>query len=66
MLSDMRTGKDGGKGEQRSRRPYEKPELTVIEFTADEVMAVGCKNGPSTNRKPAPGCHLGNCRSRGS
>jgi hypothetical protein len=66
MLDPMANGKRDGKGDQRSKRPYEKPELTVIEFTADEVMAVGCKSGPSTNRKPAPGCHLGNCRARGS
>ena len=54
------------KAEKPRKAVYEKPELTVIEFSADEVMAVGCKSGPSTNRKPAPGCHLGNCRSRGS
>ena len=46
MLDPMANGKRDGKGEQRSKRPYEKPELTVIEFTADEVMAVGCKSGP--------------------
>ena len=52
--------------EKPLKRAYEKPELTVIEFSADEVMAVGCKSGPSTNRKPSPGCHLGNCRAKGS
>jgi len=25
------------------REPYEKPELRVIELSADEVLAVGCK-----------------------
>ena len=53
--------------EEKSLKPaYEKPELTVIEFSADEVMAVGCKSGPSGNRKPSPGCQLGNCRAKGS
>ena len=52
--------------EQPLKAVYEKPELTVIEFSADEVMAVGCKSGPSANRKPAPGCQLGNCRVKGS
>jgi hypothetical protein len=45
---------------------YEKPELTVIEFSADEVMAVGCKSGPANNRKPGPGCQMGGCRQKGS
>jgi hypothetical protein len=49
------------------RRPYERPELTVIDFAADEVMAVGCKTasgGPS--RKPGAGCRLTNCFQAGS
>jgi hypothetical protein len=59
MLGDMQTG-------TAPKRRYEKPELTVIELTADEVMAVGCKSGPATNRKPGPGCQIGNCRVQGS
>ena len=50
-----------------TRRPYEKPTLTVIDFAAEEVMAVGCKvpgGGPS--KKPGPGCGLSSCATAGS
>lgn len=60
---------DRMKAEEAPRKPaYEKPELTVVEFTADEVMAVGCKSGPATNRKPGAGCavSLPRCRTNGS
>ena len=29
---------------KKARRPYEKPELKVIELAAEEVLATGCKN----------------------
>ncbi len=31
------------KGEIKSKRPYEKPRLRVIELSAEEVLGVGCK-----------------------
>ena len=48
--------------------PYEKPEITVIEFSAEEVLAVGCKTvaGSASNKKPGPGCRLSNCFQVGS
>jgi hypothetical protein len=50
------------------RQSYEKPELTVIEFSAEEVLAVGCKTaaGSASNKKPGPGCRLSNCFQVGS
>jgi hypothetical protein len=50
-----------------AKHPYEKPQLTVIDFAAEEVMAVGCKvagGGPS--KKPGPGCGLSSCATLGS
>lgn len=51
-----------------AKLPYEKPELTVIEFSAEEVLAVGCKTagGSASNKKPGPGCRLSNCFQVGS
>jgi hypothetical protein len=49
------------------KRPYEKPLITVIEFSAEEVLAVGCKTprgGP--NKRPGIGCRSSNCFQRGS
>lgn len=41
-------------------QPYEKPRLRVIELTADEVMAVGCKTvstrGPFKAQPPCAPC----------
>jgi hypothetical protein len=42
-------------------QPYEKPMLRVIELTADEVMAVGCKTvgtrGPFKGSPPCAPCN---------
>ena len=52
---------------QRKRAPYEKPELTVIDYSAEEVMVVGCKTaGGGTSKQPGPGCRLTNCFQVGS
>ena len=51
---------------EQQRRPYEKPEITVIEFSAEEVLATGCKlpgGGPS---RIGLGCRPGGCFARGS
>jgi hypothetical protein len=49
------------------KRPYEKPELTVIDFSADEVMAVGCKvSSGGTSKLAAPGCFVSSCFQEGS
>ena len=49
------------------KKPYEKPELRVIEVKEDEVMAVGCKmpGGPSNFGQPSCGTASG-CNARGS
>ncbi|HWR97441.1 MAG TPA: hypothetical protein VN317_03395 [Candidatus Methanoperedens sp.] len=52
--------------QEPSQRPYEKPELTVIEFSAEEVLAVGCKTPLGGPSRFAPGCRLANCFQRGS
>lgn len=52
----------------RAKRPYCKPEITVLEFSAEEVLAVGCKtaSGSASNKKPGPGCRISNCFQQGS
>lgn len=52
---------------QPTKRLYEKPELTVIDFSADEVMAVGCKVSTGGSSKLAtPGCFVNSCFQEGS
>jgi hypothetical protein len=52
---------------QPAKRVYEKPELTVIDFSADEVMAVGCKVSTGGSSKLAsPGCFVSSCFQEGS
>ena len=51
-----------------TKRPYRKLEITVLEFSAEEVLAVGCKTagGSPSNKKPGPGCRVSNCFQQGS
>lgn len=48
------------KNEKERKAQYEKPRLRVIELTADEVMAVGCKTvgtrGPAKATPPCAPC----------
>ena len=54
--------------EPDARRPWDKPEVKVIELTAEEVMAVGCKQrrgGRAAGGRP--NCGLVNfCSAAGS
>ncbi len=46
---------------KRPRKPYQKPELKVIELVAEEVLGIGCKNDSSS----APSgftCMSNNCQ----
>ncbi|MFZ5905900.1 MAG: hypothetical protein ACOYVJ_00645 [Nitrospirota bacterium] len=49
------------------KQPYEKPRLRVIDLTAEEVLAVGCKTTSSGNApgKPPP-CMRAGCAKLGS
>ena len=49
------------------KKPYEKPELRVIEMKEDEVMAIGCKMpaGPTNFGQPSCGT-LAGCNAVGS
>jgi hypothetical protein len=50
----------------KSKEPYEKPELVVIELKAEEVLAVACKTATRTNvGRGACGFAVG-CNTRGS
>ena len=52
--------------QEQQKKPYEKPAITVIEFSAEEVLATGCKlpgGGPS---RIGLGCRPGGCFQRGS
>lgn len=54
--------------EENTKKVYEKPLLRVIELTADEVLAVGCKS-PGLNYAVGgnPSCGVGaGCVSLGS
>ncbi len=48
------------------KRPYEKPQLRIIQLAAEEVLAVGCKlvNGPGG--PIAPTCTSSSCFAPGS
>ncbi len=49
------------------KKPYERPELRVIEMKEDEVMAVGCKMPAGPTNFGQPGCGIGTgCNARGS
>jgi hypothetical protein len=49
------------------KKPYEKPELRVIEMKEDEVLAVGCKMPAGPSNFGQPSCGIGgNCNVRGS
>ena len=51
---------------EQQKQSYEKPQSTGIEFSAEEVLATGCKlpgGGPS---RIGRGCRPGGCFARGS
>ena len=54
---------------QIKKEPYEKPDVTIIELAADQVLAVGCK-ADYGRRGPSPiffGCIMVNrCFNEGS
>ena len=54
------TKKDDGK------QPYEKPRLRIIELSAEEVLAVGCKLIDGGNAPSAPTCISVPCSEAGS
>ena len=58
MQSDAESMKNG----QREKRPYEKPQLRVIELATDEVLGFGCKlvSGGHASGSPA-NCINNNC-----
>jgi len=39
----IKKGMDMDNAAEKKNQPYEKPRLRVIELTAEEVLAVGCK-----------------------
>jgi hypothetical protein len=50
-----------------SKERYEKPELMVIELSAEEVLAVGCKGVGQRGVGMMPACGSANgCNRRGS
>lgn len=56
------------KDDAKIRKPYEKPELRVIEMKEEEVLAVGCKStGPlQTNVNQSSCGYNSNCNQLGS
>jgi hypothetical protein len=48
------------------KRPYEKPELRVVELAAEEVLAAGCKTSFSGTAVGAVPCTAGSCAGEGS
>jgi hypothetical protein len=52
----------------KEKKPYQKPEIEVIDLAAEEVMAVGCKTTVSrgTGAPSQPNCILAHCAANGS
>jgi hypothetical protein len=51
----------------KPKERYEKPELLVIELKAEEVLAIGCKQGPTRGFGNNPNCGIqAGCSRRGS
>lgn len=49
------------------KKKYEKPEVTVIDLAADEVLAAGCKTASTTAAPGTPFCvDIGGCSVIGS
>jgi hypothetical protein len=52
---------------ERKRKIYQKPEITIIDLAADEVLAGGCKTVSTTAAPGTPFCvAMGGCASIGS
>ncbi len=52
---------------ENPKQTYDKPRLRIIELTADEVLAVGCKTNVSgTAPIKAPPCSVHHCAKVGS
>jgi len=53
--------------EEKTKHPYQKPRLRIIELAAEEVLGVGCKliNGDSAPGSPF-NCIGNNCSGDGS
>jgi hypothetical protein len=43
---------------QATRRPYEAPQLDVIDLAADEVLLVGCKTGIALSAQSGSPCQV--------
>jgi hypothetical protein len=53
--------------EAPKKKPYQKPELKVIEVKEEEVLAIGCKTIGPTSNVGFSNCGTGNgCNSAGS
>jgi len=52
---------------KKGKKPYQKPELKVIDLAAEEVLAVGCKtiSSPGTGGSPIS-CGAAPCAAMGS
>jgi hypothetical protein len=55
--------KDGK--QEKTKKPYEKPRLRIIELAAEEVLAVGCKTA-GTGAFGLPTCRARPCVNTGS
>jgi hypothetical protein len=55
----------------KMKKPYQKPEIQVIDLAADEVLAIGCKTPTTVIASgsaglPGPGCAAQSCSTSGS
>jgi hypothetical protein len=52
---------------QKQKKNYQKPEVTVIDLAADEVLAAGCKSATTAAAPGTPLCvDFGGCAVIGS
>jgi hypothetical protein len=49
--------------DKSSKRPYEKPQLRVINLAAEEVLSTGCKTAPAAPGVSGSGCVISFCSS---
>ena len=53
--------------DEPKRKIYQKPEITIIDLAADEVLATGCKTAVTTAAPGTPFCvAMGGCSVIGS
>jgi hypothetical protein len=62
----MRKRAMGTEAPRKTKRPYERPKLRIIDLAAEEVLAVGCKVSDGGIAFGGSPCPANNCNQAGS